>query len=65
MSKAHHLRIDTEQVSGNGNVCYLHAPDGIGRSRLAAGIEACLGVRAMGRNLNTVDKLVTMLDTPC
>ena len=38
-------------------VFYLHAPDGIGRSKLVAKIESCLGVAATGRNLNTVSKL--------
>jgi uncharacterized protein (DUF1697 family) len=44
------------------NVFYLHAPDGIGRSKLITNIEKCLGVAATGRNLNTVSKLVTLLD---
>jgi uncharacterized protein (DUF1697 family) len=39
---------------------YLHAPDGIGRSKLAAAAEKCLGVPATGRNLRTVDKLLAM-----
>lgn len=45
-----------------GRVCYLHAPDGIGRSRLVANIERFLGVAATGRNLNTVLKLQQLLD---
>lgn len=44
-----------------GNVFYLHAPEGIGRSRLVAGIESCLGVCATGRNLNTINKLREMV----
>jgi uncharacterized protein (DUF1697 family) len=43
-------------------VFYLHAPDGIGRSKLVANIEACLGQPATGRNLNTANKVATMLD---
>jgi uncharacterized protein (DUF1697 family) len=43
------------------NVFYLHAPNGIGRSKLVANIEACLGQPASGRNLNTAIKVSTML----
>ncbi|PKG82072.1 hypothetical protein CXF85_14245 [Colwellia sp. 75C3] len=42
-------------------VFYLHAPVGIGRSKLVANIEACLGQSATGRNLNTAKKIITML----
>jgi len=35
----------------------LHAPDGIGRSKLAAGLERLLGVPMTSRNWNTVMKL--------
>jgi uncharacterized protein (DUF1697 family) len=43
------------------NVFYLHAPEGIGRSKLVAKIESCLGQSATGRNLNTINKIYTML----
>lgn len=39
----------------------LHAPDGIGRSKLAQKAEELLGVAATARNLNTVKKLAGML----
>jgi len=39
------------------NVFYLHAPNGIGRSKLAAKVETCLGVPTTTRNLNTVLKV--------
>lgn len=39
---------------------YLHAPSGIGRSKLAARVERLLGVPATARNLNTVNRLVAM-----
>ena len=48
---------ETENYSLVDKVFYLHAPDGIGRSKLVANIESCLGVSATGRNLNTVAKL--------
>lgn len=41
-------------------VFYLHAPDGIGRSKLVANMDRCLGVAVTGRNLNTVNKLMAM-----
>lgn len=40
-----------------GKVFYLLAPDGIGRSRLAANVEKKLGVTTTARNYRTVDKL--------
>ena len=53
----------TERVELIDNVFYLHAPDGIGRSKLVANIESCLGVPGTGRNLNTVNKLVSMVNS--
>ncbi|WP_286235821.1 DUF1697 domain-containing protein [Thalassotalea sediminis] len=52
----------SEQYHINDNVFYLHAPDGIGRSKLIANIERCLQQDATGRNLNTVKKLSSMLN---
>lgn len=52
----------TERYEQIDNVFYLYAPDGIGRSKLVASIEACLGVSATGRNLNTVNKLIQMIE---
>ncbi|MFT4767063.1 MAG: hypothetical protein ACI8RN_000187 [Glaciecola sp.] len=52
----------SESTALAGDVFYLHAPDGIGRSKLVAKIESCLGVSATGRNLNTVSKIQLMLD---
>lgn len=43
-------------------VFYLVAPDGIGKSRLAASLEKRLQVSATARNLRTVTRLVAMLD---
>ena len=40
---------------------YLYAPDGVGRSKLAAGMEKCLGVQATARNWRTVCKIGEML----
>lgn len=52
---------ETERYELVDNIFYLHAPDGIGRSKLVAGIESCLGVSATGRNLNTINKLIQMV----
>lgn len=41
---------------------FLHAPDGIGRSKLAAGAERWLKVPATARNWNTVLKLQELSD---
>ena len=56
------LLATSESYALHGNVFYLHAPDGIGRSKLVAKMESCLGVSATGRNLNTVSKIQLMLD---
>lgn len=41
-------------------VFYLHAPDGIGRSKLAEKAERILAVPTTARNWNTVKKLLTL-----
>lgn len=43
-------------------VFYLYAPEGIGRSKLAAGVEKVLGVPVTARNWNTVSKLESLLN---
>jgi uncharacterized protein (DUF1697 family) len=40
----------------------LYAPDGIGRSKLAAKIEKALGVPVTARNWNTVGKIIAMVE---
>ena len=55
------LATNEESYALVDSVFYLHAPNGIGRSRLAAGVEACVGVPATGRNLNTINKLKELL----
>lgn len=52
----------SEQLEVKSNVCYLYAPDGIGRSKLVANMESCLGVSTTGRNLNTINKLMQMCE---
>ena len=50
----------TESYLLTDRVFYLHAPDGIGRSKLAAGVERHLGVVMTGRNYRTVEKLAAL-----
>ena len=56
------LRSESEEYYIEDKVFYLHAPNGIGRSKLVANIESCLGVPATGRNLNTINKLQSMVN---
>ncbi len=52
---------DTEEYTVKENVFYLHAPKGIGRSKLVKNIESCLGQSTTGRNLNTINKVNSIL----
>ncbi|MBF9035224.1 DUF1697 domain-containing protein [Rhodobacterales bacterium HKCCE2091] len=56
------LATETEDVTVTGNAAYLLAPEGIGRSKLAARLERLLGVPATARNWKTVTALAGMLD---
>ena len=55
------LRTASERFMLAGKVFYLHAPEGFGRSGLAANAERLLGVATTGRNWNTVCKLAEMV----
>jgi uncharacterized protein (DUF1697 family) len=55
------LKTTTEEYELKDKVFYFFAPNGIGRSKLAAKVEKILGVNATARNWNTVKKLQTML----
>jgi uncharacterized protein (DUF1697 family) len=55
------LKSPSEEFKLKKNVFYLYAPDGIGRSKLAAKVEQAMGVAATARNWNTVSKLITMI----
>lgn len=54
------LKSGSEEFSLGSGVFYLHAPGGIGRSRLAERVERALGVAVTARNWNTVRKLLTL-----
>ena len=54
----------SERVVVRGAFMYLHAPQGIGRSRLAARAEQALGVTATARNWRTVTRLLALAGVP-
>lgn len=58
--KIEKMASNTENYQLIDNVFYLHAPEGIARSKLVVNIESCLGVSATGRNLNTVNKILAL-----
>ena len=51
----------TEEFELVDRVFYLHAPDGVGRSKLAANLEKYLGVVVTARNYRTVEKIFSMV----
>jgi uncharacterized protein (DUF1697 family) len=52
------MKADSEEFVLKDNVFYLHAPDGIGRSKLASQAERALGVSATARNWRTVTQIM-------
>ncbi len=60
LKKLESIKLDGEHFTLKGRWFYLHAPEGIGRSKLAAGIEKALGVPATGRNWQTVCRVLEM-----
>ena len=55
------VKSKSEEFKLHKNVFYLYAPDGIGRSKLAAKVEQCMGLPVTARNWNTVNKLISMV----
>ena len=60
VDKLESLKSPTEQYALQKHVFYLHAPDGVGRSKLAANVDRCLGVATTARNLRTVSKVLQL-----
>jgi len=56
------VKSGSEAFKLHKKVFYLYAPDGIGRSKLAAKVEQCMGIPATARNWNTVKKLISMVE---
>lgn len=54
------LLADSESIEVIGCHLFLHAPNGIGRSRFAKGVEKALGMPATARNWRTVCKLAEL-----
>jgi uncharacterized protein (DUF1697 family) len=50
----------SERISLQGTVLYLHAPEGIGRSKLVTRAEVLLGVSGTARNWRTVTQLLEL-----
>lgn len=58
------LRLKSERFAVKDRCFYLHAPDGFGRSKLAARAEKLLGVAMTARNWQTVSKINEMVKNP-
>ena len=54
------LKSHSERFALRGRVLYVHAPDGIARSKLVAGAEKRLGVPMTGRNWRSVTKILEL-----
>ena len=54
------LKKENERFQLTDRVFYLHAPEGVGRSKLAARAEKLLGVPMTDRNWRTVCKIMEM-----
>lgn len=54
------VKSETERFKLDNKVFYLHAPDGIGRSKVAERVEKALGVEGTARNWRTVSKVLEM-----
>ena len=56
-------RLSTQRYELSNNAFYLHAPGGIGRPKLAAKVDRCLGVETTARNWRTVTKVSDLADS--
>lgn len=55
--KLNRIKTESERFYLSDDVFYLHAPDGVGRSKLAACAEKLIGVPMTARNWRTVCKI--------
>lgn len=62
LGKMTEIKIKSERFALVGKVFYLHAPDGFGRSKLAANVERLLGVETTGRNWKTLCRLLSIVN---
>ena len=61
LEKLSSLKKESERFHLTDGVFYLHAPEGVGRSKLAASAEKLLGVPMTDRNWRTVCKVMEMV----
>jgi len=61
LQKLFSLKKESERFHLSNGVFYLHAPEGVGRSKLAASTEKLLGVPMTDRNWRTVCKVMEMV----
>jgi len=57
------LRSGRERFALEEGVFYLHAPDGVARSKLASRVEKTLGVPATARNWRTVQRILQLVES--
>ncbi|MEX2641178.1 MAG: DUF1697 domain-containing protein [Balneolales bacterium] len=62
LKKLETLKTKSERFQLINKVFYLHAPEGVGRSKLAANSERLLGVSMTDRNWRTVSKIRDMAE---
>lgn len=60
--KLANMKTESEHYCLTPQVFYLYAPEGVGRSKLAAGAEKIIGVDMTDRNWNTVCKLKDLVE---
>jgi len=60
LSALESIKQNGERFALVGKVFYLHAPGGVGRSKLAARVERSLGVAVTARNWRSVCKIVEL-----
>ena len=60
IKKLESLQSAGERFKLIGTVFYFHAPEGIGRSKLAANVEKALGVAGTGRNWRSVSAILSL-----
>lgn len=63
LEKLSDLKKESERFQLTENVFYLHAPEGVGRSKLAANAEKLLGVPMTDRNWRTACRVMEMAGT--
>ncbi len=62
LEKLSRLKKESERFQLTDRVFYLHAPEGVGRSKLAASVGKLLGVPSTDRNWSTVCKIMDMVE---